>query len=113
MTPRDRTLLEDMLENARIALDVLHSRTEEQAAEVIPFYALVHAVQIVGEAASKLDPELKAQHAAMPWRKIVDTRNLIVHAYHRIAPQIVFGIVRSNMPQLIEEIERMLAENPE
>ena len=113
MTPRDRTLLEDMLENARIAVEVLEARTEAEAKEIVPFYALVHAVQIVGEAAAKLDAGLKAREAGVPWREIVDTRNLIVHAYHRVAPEIVFGIVRSDLPRLIQTVERVLAEDPE
>lgn len=113
MTPRDRSRLEDMLDNARIAISALEGLDEQQAREVVPLYVALHAIQIVGEAASKLSPEVTTSMPAVPWRQIVDARNLIVHSYHRVRSEIVVEIVRLHLPPLIEEIEAVLLRNPE
>ena len=41
--------------------------------------ALAHLVELVGEAASRVPPEVQAQHPGIPWPKIVGMRNRLIH----------------------------------
>ena len=43
-------------------------------------------------------------------RKIVDTRNRIIHGYDSVTDDIIWGIVVKNLPTLKTEVERLLAE---
>ena len=43
-------------------------------------------------------------------RKIVDTRNFIIHAYDSLKPDILWGIVINHIPLLKREVETLLAE---
>lgn len=113
MTPRDRSLVEDILDNARISVLAFDGLTDQQVGEVPPLYTAAHAPMIVGEAASKLSDALKSSTAETPWRKIADTRNLIVHAYHKIDPVFLAGIVRRDLPPLIVRLEQLLQDDPE
>ncbi len=41
-------------------------------------------------------------------RKVVDTRNFVIHAYDSLKPDILWGIVINHMPLLKQEIEALL-----
>ena len=41
-------------------------------------------------------------------RKVVDTRNFVIHAYDSLNPDILWGIVVNHMPLLKQEIEALL-----
>ncbi len=43
--------------------------------------AVLHELVIIGEAANKLSDDLKAQYPEIPWRDIVDFRNVLAHHY--------------------------------
>ena len=41
-------------------------------------------------------------------RKVVDTRNFVIHAYDSLKPDNLWGIVVNHMPLLKQEIEALL-----
>ncbi len=43
-------------------------------------------------------------------RKIVDTRNRIIHGYDKVSDEIIWGIVNRNLPILKVEIEALVAQ---
>lgn len=66
-------------------------------------------MEIMGEAMNnvlKIDPNI----AITSLRKIVDTRNFIIHAYDSLKPDILWGIVINHIPLLKREVETLLAE---
>ena len=42
-------------------------------------------------------------------RKIVDTRNWVIHGYDKVDDVVIWGIVSNHLPKLIDEIEILLA----
>lgn len=67
-------------------------------------------IEIMGEAmnqALKINPNLPITSA----RKIVDTRNFVIHAYDSLNPELLWGIVINHMPILKKEIENLLNED--
>ncbi len=66
-------------------------------------------IEIMGEAmnqALKINPELPVTSA----RKVVDTRNFVIHAYDSLKPDILWGIVINHMPILKIEVANLLDE---
>lgn len=64
-------------------------------------------MEIMGEAmnqALRINPNIQITSS----RKIVDTRNFIIHAYDSLKPDILWGIVINPMPILKKEIESLL-----
>ncbi len=52
----------------------------------------------------KINPDIPITAA----RKVVDTRNFVIHAYDSLKPDILWGIVINHMPLLKSEIENLL-----
>lgn len=69
--------------------------------------AVERNIEIIGEAVSrilKIDPDIKISHT----RKIVDTRNRIIHGYDSVSEDILWGIVIRNLPDLEKEVKQLL-----
>lgn len=54
---------------------------EDFVADEVVRTATIHWVQTIGEAASGISEELRSEHPDVPWRQIVDMRNLLAHGY--------------------------------
>jgi uncharacterized protein with HEPN domain len=58
--------------------------------------AVVRQLEIIGEAASKLENEIKSEYPAVPWRDISDFRNVLAHEYWDIDMEIVWKAARNS-----------------
>ncbi|MBO4853457.1 MAG: DUF86 domain-containing protein [Schwartzia sp.] len=56
----------------------------------------------IGELANHLSKEFTDAHRKIPWREIVDMRNLFAHGYHTMEPQTIWDTAVSDVPQLNE-----------
>ncbi len=100
-----------MRDNAQLALSFLGGADVEAVrADVTKLYALNRAVEIVGEAASKVDPAQRTSLTSIPWRPAISMRNLLIHGYDRVKIEYVVDTVRNDFPPLIAEIERILTD---
>jgi uncharacterized protein with HEPN domain len=71
--------------------------------------AIERNVEIIGEAVGrilKVDPNIQIQNC----RKIVDTRNRIIHGYDSVSEEIIWSIVIRDLPNLEKEVKELLEE---
>lgn len=81
--------------------------------EVLPA-AVLHHLTVIGEAISRLSPELRERHHEVPWHQIVAVRHRIVHAYFDLDWQILWNAAMDDVPQLRKQIGGILeSEFPE
>jgi uncharacterized protein with HEPN domain len=85
------------------------SRSDLDLDEMLLF-ALVRAVEIVGDAAARLSPEARAALPDIPWRLIVGMRNRLVHAYFDVDLDILWTTATQALPELLPALEAGLAE---
>jgi uncharacterized protein with HEPN domain len=62
--------------------------------------AFVRSLEVIGEAAKKLPPDFRAQHASIDWRKITGMRDRLIHGYFGVDYEIVWDVVRTRIPEL-------------
>lgn len=70
--------------------------------------AVERNIEIIGEAVSrilKVEPNIKISHT----RKIIDTRNRIVHGYDSVSDDILWGIIIRNLHDLEKEVKELLS----
>lgn len=103
--------LEDMLSNAERAvkfaegMDYDHFAKDEKSV-----YAVIRAVEVIGEASLKIPNEVKNKYAGIPWREIASMRNKLVHDYFGINMQVVWQTIREDLPALISALRVALKE---
>lgn len=72
-------------------------------------HVVMNLIQI-GEIARKLPMAFKQKHVAMPWQKMIDFRNKLVHNYDALDLDIVWKITESNLPELEKFVLEQLKE---
>jgi len=108
--PKDeRAYLGNMLDTARKAVEILgtKNRKEFDGDETLVI-ALTHLVQNLGEAARRVSPEYQKDHAEIPWNKIIGMRHKVVHDYLDVNPDIVWHVVKAELPSLISALEKII-----
>jgi uncharacterized protein with HEPN domain len=71
--------------------------------------ALVKAVEIIGEAATRVSTETRLEHPKIPWQDIVAMRHRLTHGYYDIDLDIVWSTVTQDLAPLAEALDRVLA----
>lgn len=105
---KDRVRLQDILEAIeKIERYVDRGRPAFDSDEMLQVWVVYH-LQILGEAASKLSPEIRAQYPDVPWTQIVGMRNILVHDYFGIDLQVVWSVIERDLPQLKPQIMAIL-----
>jgi uncharacterized protein with HEPN domain len=79
--------------------------------ELVQVYFL-HQLLILGEAASRVSRELREAHPDIPWGQMIGLRNVLVHGYFAVEPDIVWQVVETELPALKQKLEQILSERP-
>ncbi len=70
--------------------------------------AVVRQLEIIGEAANRLTPDLKERYTEINWKEIVGFRNIVIHEYFLIDYSVVWDIIENYIPQLKLIIEKII-----
>jgi uncharacterized protein with HEPN domain len=101
-----------MIEAAEAALEFSEGESKEQfSGDRLVAYAVVRAVQLVGQAARGVSDELQAAHPEIPWRQMIGMRNVVVHDYADVDLALVWKTVRKDLPDLIPCLRAILAKD--
>ena len=66
-------------------------------------------IEIISEASRHLDAGLKQRHPQIPWPKVAGIGNIIRHDYERVAYDVLWHVVRHDLPLLYEACRAELA----
>jgi uncharacterized protein with HEPN domain len=105
MTPNDRVRVQHMMQACELAATFIEgrSRADLDVDQMLRF-ALVQAVQVVGEAAGKMSIEGRTELSAIPWAAMIGMRNRLVHSYMDIDNEILWNTVTERLPDLLARL---------
>jgi uncharacterized protein with HEPN domain len=72
-------------------------------------FALVRAVEVIGEAASKVSAAGRSELPDIRWVAIVGMRNRLVHAYADVDRDILWSTVLDELPRLRSRLGQALS----
>lgn len=105
----DAVRLRHMLDSAREAQGFLSDRVRDDLnRDRMLLLSLVKSIEILGEAASRVSPEARAECPNVPRTDTVAMRNRLIHAYFDINRDIVWHTVTEELPPLIAELEKVI-----
>lgn len=106
----DRERLLDMLEAIQKIQQYANEETfSTRDANLVEVW-MIHHLQIIGEAASRVSNELRAKHPEVAWGGMIGMRHVLVHGYFETDKELVWRVVQQDLPNLKSQIEKILAE---
>ena len=72
-------------------------------------FAIVRALEIIGEAATHVPDTMRAAHPEIPWRNVSGMRNRVVHGYFDVDLDIVWDTVDVDLPPLITALDAWIS----
>lgn len=105
--------LRDMLEAARKVIRYTNDRQVEAfVADEMAHDATLRNLEILGEAAKNIPEEIRQRYPEVNWRGVAGLRDVLAHAYFALDEATLWKIVRADIPQLLELLEKIDTEQP-
>ena len=104
-----RNTLQQMLDHTREAMALAEGKTREDLEDNRTFeLAQTRLLEIIGEAADRIPNEFQKEHPEIEWRQIISFRNRLIHGYDSIDLDIMWSIIQSDLPELVEKLKRIV-----
>ena len=71
-------------------------------------FACIKQMEIIGEASNHVSDQLKENFTEIEWNQIIGMRNVFVHEYFGIDSNLVWEIIRKDIPELKVKILQIL-----
>ena len=104
--------LEDIRSAAQKAMGFVAGMTQEHfAADEKTAFAVVRALEILGEATKRIPQTICEQYPDVPWRSMSGIRDKLIHDYVSVNLEVVWKTVTEDLPPLVPMIQRILDES--
>lgn len=72
--------------------------------------SVVWEIHVIGEATKNIPKGLRGKYPDIPWREMAGMRDRIVHFYFGIDHDIVWNVLKTNLPTIKNQLKRMLTD---
>lgn len=101
--------LKDMLESSLKGISFIQDLSfEEFLLDEKTQYALIRAIEVVGEASTKVPSDIKEKFLEVPWREVSGMRNKLIHEYFSLNLKAVFKTGKEDLPALSDLLEKII-----
>jgi uncharacterized protein with HEPN domain len=101
--------LRDMLDNANRAMQFTEGMNFEAfSKDEKTIYAVIRAVEIIGEATRNIPEEIRAKYPEIPWRDVSNMRNKLVHRYFGINLEVIWQTLKEDLPTLEDTLQEII-----
>jgi uncharacterized protein with HEPN domain len=109
-----RDYLEDIRQAAQKALAFVQGMSYEAfVADDKTVFAVVRALEIVGEATKRIPQSVRDRYPEVPWRSMAGIRDKLIHDYVSVNLEVVWKTVTEDLPALLPMIQRVLDDLPQ
>ena len=103
-----RFYIDDMIGFAEKVLAYTEGMDQQEfTASGITYDAVLRNLELIGEAATRIPEQVRQAHPEIPWRMIIATRNRLIHAYLGIDDDIIWSIIRDDIPSLLKALKQL------
>ncbi|MBI2119128.1 MAG: DUF86 domain-containing protein [Elusimicrobia bacterium] len=72
------------------------------------FDAIIRNLEIIGEAVKHLPDQVRNKNPEIDWKSIAGLRDILIHEYFGIDPEIILDVVKSKLPFLEKQVKKIL-----
>ncbi|AFL94286.1 hypothetical protein CL1_0071 [Thermococcus cleftensis] len=102
----------DYLEDIAEAIELIEEFTREICFEDFlcdkkTQFAVIRALEIIGEASKNIPNDFKRLHPEIPWREMARMRDKLIHAYFGVDVRVLWKTVKEDIPSLKGKFEKL------
>lgn len=71
-------------------------------------FAVIRALEIIGEAVKNIPQEFRVEHPEIPWRDMAGMRDKLVHEYFGVKLEVIWKTIKEEIPPLKPLFEKIL-----
>ncbi len=71
-------------------------------------YAVLRSLEVMGEAAKRIPETVRQRYQDIPWKRMTGMRDKLIHEYSGVDLEIVWAVVKTELPPLKPYIEQIL-----
>lgn len=71
-------------------------------------YAVIRALEIIGEAVKNVPQKFKNEHKDIPWKDMADLRNELIHEYFGVNAKVIWKALKNDVPNIKEKMLKLL-----
>ena len=102
--------LEDILDAIQKVAKFIEGMTFDQfASDDKTAFAVIRALEIIGEATKHIPEEVRRNYPRLPWREMAGIRDKLIHEYFGVNLEVVWKTATEDLPKLEPEIRLILA----
>ncbi|MES0344769.1 MAG: DUF86 domain-containing protein [Anaerolineales bacterium] len=102
-----RDFIIDMIEAADMVASFIQGMNKEQfLADKKTQFAVVRALEIIGEAAKKVPDSIRSRYPDLPWREISGMRDKLIHDYFGVNNEVVWKTAIEDVPEIAANLKR-------
>ncbi|HPI20831.1 MAG TPA: DUF86 domain-containing protein [Candidatus Kapabacteria bacterium] len=73
-------------------------------------YAVIRALEIIGEAAKKIPISLRKKYPEIEWKNMAGIRDILIYEYFGVNISIIWNVIENKLPLLLNNIEKVISE---
>ena len=73
--------------------------------------AFTRSLEIIGEASKRVNLDFKLKYNSVAWSDMARTRDKIIHHYDGVDYELIWDIVKTNIPELQHQLEQIINEH--
>ena len=109
MFPSQLEFLRHVLDECEFILRLTKDHSKENIIQdAIVCRALIRSLEIIGEATSRIEEDLKIKYPHLKWKDMKNMRNRLIHDYFGIDYEIAYDTAIKDIPDLHHEIKRII-----
>jgi uncharacterized protein with HEPN domain len=109
MQREDRVRVLHMIEAAETAIEFISGRRRvDLDSDRMLLFALVRAIEVIGEAAGRISETAQIMAPDVPWPLIISMRNRLIHAYFDVDRDILWKTATTELPDLLPRLKSLI-----
>jgi uncharacterized protein with HEPN domain len=73
-------------------------------------FAVIRALEIIGEAAKQVPDDVRARYPDVPWREMAGLRDVLIHQYFGVQLNRIWTTLHEDLPRVRDSVQRILSD---